>query len=125
MRADLLGPVVRIELLHALLVGGLWIVLLPTRVVEPWALLVGAVFMGVNFLSLSYGIRWVLAPFAGRGKIRTGLTLLVLKLGLFLGVISSLFLRVQVDPLSFTFGFSSLLLAIVLERLWALRSIGE
>jgi hypothetical protein len=80
--------------------------------------------MGVNFLLLSCGIRWVLTPFAGRGRIKTGIVLLMLKMILFLGLVSTLFLRIQLDPLSFTFGFSSLLMAIVLDRLWAFSTIG-
>ena len=124
MKADVLPPVLRIEALHALLVIGLWGALLPARVVDPWALFVGALFMGVNLLLLSCGIRWVLTPFAGKGRIRTGIALLILKLGLFLGLVAALFLRVQLDPLSFTLGFSCLWVAAVLERLWASSSIG-
>lgn len=120
MRVDALRPaVLRIELLHVLLVVGLWIALLPTRVVEPMALVVGALFMGVNFLLLSCGIHWLLTPFAGKGRVKTGIFLLVLKMALFLGLVSVLLLRVQLDPLSFALGFSSLLVAIVLDRLWA------
>jgi len=120
MRVDALRPaVLRIELLHVLLVVGLWVALLPTRVVEPTALVVGALFMGVNFLLLSCGIHWLLTPFAGKGRVKTGIFLLVLKMALFLGLVSVLLLRVQLDPLSFALGFSSLLVAIVLDRLWA------
>jgi len=122
MKVEALRPaVLRIEALHALLVIGLWVVLLPAKVVETWALFVGALFMGVNFLLLSCGISWVLTPFAGKGRIKTGILLLVLKMILFLGLVSALFMRIQLDPLSFTFGFSSLLVAIVLDRLWAFR----
>lgn len=125
MRADALRPaVLRIELLHVLLVIGLWVALLPMRVVEPRALVIGALFMGVNFLLLSCGIHWVLTPFAGKGRVKTGIFLLVLKMALFLGLISVLLLRVRVDPLSFALGFSSLLVAIVLDRLWAFSRIG-
>jgi hypothetical protein len=125
MRVDVLGAtVVRIELLHAGLIAALWIALLPTRVVQAWALVAGGLFMGVNFLLLSCGIRWVLTPFAGKGRIRTGVLLLVLKMGLFLGLISALLWRVQLDPLSFTLGFSSLLVAILLDRIWAFSSAG-
>ncbi|MBI2985728.1 MAG: hypothetical protein HYY45_03065 [Deltaproteobacteria bacterium] len=125
MRADALRPaVLRIELLHVLLVVGLWVALLPMRVVEPRALVIGALFMGVNFLLLSCGIHWVLTPFAGKGRVKTGIFLLVLKMALFLGLISVLLLRVRVDPLSFALGFSSLLVAIVLDRLWAFSRIG-
>lgn len=122
MKVEALRPaVLRIEALHALLVVGLWAVLLPAKVVETWALFVGALFMGVNFLLLSCGISWVLTPFAGKGRIKTGILLLVLKMVLFLGLVLALFLRIQLDLLSFTLGFSSLLVAIVLDRLWAFR----
>lgn len=107
-----------------LLVVGAWGALLPTRLIEPWALSVGAIFMGVNFLLLSCGIRWVLTPFAEKGRVRTGMVLLVLKLLLFLGLVSVLLLRIELDPLSFAVGFSSLLVAIVVDRLWAFSSIG-
>ncbi|OGQ83045.1 MAG: hypothetical protein A3F90_19920 [Deltaproteobacteria bacterium RIFCSPLOWO2_12_FULL_60_19] len=124
MRNYALGPtVVRIEALHAMLVAGLWLALVPTRIAQPGALFAGALFMGVNFLLLSCGIRWVLTPFAGKGRVRTGILLLILKMGLFLGLVAALFLRIQLDPLSFTLGFSSLLIAIVFERLWTL-SVG-
>lgn len=122
MKVEALRPaVLRIEALHALLVVGLWVALLPAKVVETWALFVGALFMGVNFLLLSCGISWVLTPFAGKGRIKTGILLLVLKMILFLGLVLALFLRIQLDLLSFTLGFSSLLGAIVLDKLWAFR----
>lgn len=122
MKVEALRPaVLRIEALHALLVVGLWAVLLPAKVVETWALFVGALFMGVNFLLLSCGISWVLTPFAGKGRIKTGILLLVVKMILFLGLVLALFLRIQLDLLSFTLGFSSLLGAIVLDKLWAFR----
>ena len=125
MKADTSGPtVVRIELLHALLVAGLGLALVPARLVQPSALFAGAVFIGINFLLLSCGIKWVLTPFAGKGRVRAGIFFLMLKMGLFLGLVSVLFFRIQLDPLSFTLGFSSLLIAIVFERLWAASSIG-
>lgn len=116
---------IRIEMWHALMVAGLCVLLVPAKAVEPSALLIGALFMGVNFLLLSYGIRWVLTPFAGKGRIKTGILLLILKTTLFLGLVLTLLLRVQLDPLSFTLGFSSLLIAIVLDRLWAFSSIAS
>ena len=125
MKADTSGPtVVRIELLHTLLVAGLGLALVPARLVQPSALFAGAVFIGINFLLLSCGIKWVLTPFAGKGRVRAGIFFLILKMGLFLGLVSVLFFRIQLDPLSFTLGFSSLLIAIVFERLWAASSIG-
>lgn len=123
MRAEALIPAVaRIEMLHAGLIAALWAALAPARLVEPGALVAGGLFMGVNFLLLSAGIRWVLAPFAGRGRARMGVALLVLKMALFLGLIALLFRRVELDALSFTLGFSALLLAVLLERIWALST---
>jgi hypothetical protein len=123
-RAEFLGPtVLRIELLHGVLAAALWLVCLPMRTVDGHSLLAGAVFMAVNFFLLTGGIRWVLAPFAARGRVRVGVGLLLLKTVLFLGLISLLLFRVQLEPLSFTLGFSCLLVAITCERIWAsLRS---
>lgn len=121
MRAEALGAtVVRIELLHVALVAALAIALVPMKWVYPASLVIGALFMGVNFLLLSSGIRWVLTPFAGKGRVRSGVALLIVKMALFLGAMSLLLTRVSLDPLSFTLGFSSLLAAILVERVWAL-----
>jgi hypothetical protein len=125
MKADSLRPTIfRIELLHGLLVTGLLLLLFPLQVIEARSLLIGALLMGVNFLLLSWGIHRVLTPFAGNGRIRTGMVLLSLKLLLFLGLMLALLSRVQLDPLSFALGFSSLLAAIVADRLWAFASLG-
>ena len=34
----------------------------PAKAVEPLSLVAGGLFMGINFLLLSSGIRWVLTP---------------------------------------------------------------
>ncbi len=124
MKIDSLSPtILRIEIVHGALVAGLMLLLLPLRLIEPWALVIGALFMGLNFFLLSCGISWVLTPFAGKRRIKTGIVLLTFKLILFLGLISLLLFRVQLDPLSFAIGFSSLLVAVVLDRLWAFSSV--
>jgi len=121
MKAESLGPtVVRIEFIHVALIASLWMALVPLKAAEPVSLLAGGLFMGINFLLLSSGIRWVLTPFAGKGRVRSGVVLLILKMALFLGAIALLLTRVRLDALSFTLGFSSLLAAILLERTWAL-----
>ncbi|HEY1373849.1 MAG TPA: hypothetical protein VGH50_15360 [Candidatus Binatia bacterium] len=121
MRAEALGPaVIRIEAMHAGLVAVLWLALAPAKAVEPLSLVAGGLFMGINFLLLSSGIHWVLTPFAGKGRVRSGVALLLVKLALFLGAITLLLTRVRLDPLSFTLGFSSLLAAILVERVWTL-----
>lgn len=73
--------------------------------------------MGVNFLLLSYGVCWVLIPWAGKGRLRAGIFLLILKFLGFLGLLALLFFRVEFDAISFSVGFSTLLLAIVLDAL--------
>ena len=120
IKAETLGTTVwRIELVHWLLVAALWVTLLPANVVESKSLVIGALFMAVNFLLLSFGIRWVLAPFAGKGRIKTGVALLVVKILLFLSLGSVLLFRVRLDPLSFALGFTCLLVAVIFERIWA------
>jgi len=119
-RTEKLVPtVLRIETLHVVLVMATWAALLPMHIVEPRSLFFGALFMGANFLLLTLGIRWVLTPFAGRGRVKTGIALLVVKMALFLGLGGILLFRVAVEPLSFALGFSCLLVAITFERIWA------
>lgn len=117
MEAASRKTILRIELWHVLMLLGLLVTLGPGKVVEPRGLLLGGLFMGVNFLFLSYGVAGVLTPLASRGRVRIGVGLLVLKIGIFLALLATLFFRVELDALSFTLGFSTLLLAIVLESI--------
>jgi hypothetical protein len=109
--------ILRIELWHGLIILALLGVLAPRKLIEPGALLVGGLFMGLNFLLLSFGVAWVLTPLAGRKRVKVGVTLLVLKIVMFLGLLLTLFFQFSIDAISFSVGFSSLLLAIVLEAL--------
>lgn len=115
-------PILKIEMWHGFLLLGLALVLVPLRILEPWGLFLGGLFMGLNLLLLSFGIRWVLTPFSTHGRVKAGVVLLVLKLGMFLALLSFLFWRIEVDAPSFAVGVSCLLAAIILERLWALTS---
>ena len=87
------------------------------RALEPGALLLGGVFMGVNFGLLSLGIRWVLSPTASKKRQRLGMALLGVKLLLFLGLVSVVFFRLDLDGVSFVVGVSSLLVASVIGTL--------
>ena len=87
------------------------------RALEPGALLLGGVFMGLNFGLLSVGIRWVLSPTASRKKQRLGMALLSVKLLLFLGLVSALFFRMNLDGVSFVVAVSSLLVASLIGTL--------
>ncbi|MGH7846042.1 MAG: hypothetical protein ACREQW_12860 [Candidatus Binatia bacterium] len=124
MRAESLGGLVlRVEVLQGVLALGLFGLLAPLGVLELRPLLLGVVFAGINFFLLAFGVRLVLAPLGGKRRLRTGVALLVVKLGLFLGVLSLLLFKFNLEPLSFAAGVTCLLVAIVCERLWA--SLGD
>lgn len=107
--------ILRIELWHGALLLVLLAALGPQRFVDPLALLAGGLFMGVNFILLSLGIAWVLMPFAGKGRVKAGVGLLAVKIIIFLALLSALFFKFSLDALSFSLGFSTLILAIVIE----------
>ena len=115
MEATAKKTILRIELWHGALLFFLLAVLGPQRFVDPLALLAGGLFMGVNFILLSLGIAWVLVPFAGKGRVKAGVGLLALKILIFLALLATLFLKINLDALSFSIGFSTLILAIVIE----------
>ena len=109
--------ILRIELWHGLLLLVLVLTIGRAKLLDPRALLVGGVFMGVNFLLLGFGVSWILAPLAGRGKVRLGVVLLVLKILLFLGLLTAIFFRFDLDAISFAVGFSTLILAVLVEAM--------
>jgi hypothetical protein len=126
IKQQTLGTAVfRIVVVHGLFVGALWISLLPAKLVDSEGLWSGALFMAVNFLLLSWGISSILKPVAEKGRIRTGIALLVLKFILFLAVLYALLIGVRLEPLSFALGFTCLLFAVVFERVWACRVTGD
>lgn len=108
---------VRVLAWHMLLLLLLLIGSQVMRALEPGALLLGGVFTGLNFGLLSLGIRWVLSPTASRKRQRVGMALLGLKLLLFLGLVSVVFFRMELDGVSFVVGVSSLLVASVIGTL--------
>jgi hypothetical protein len=107
----------RIELWHAILLLGLLGALTPTQLIEPASVLLGGLFMGVNFLLLCYGVAWMLTPLAGKGNVKAGVALLAIKGLLFLGLLSLVFFNFGMDAISFAAGFSTLLVAIVIEAM--------
>ena len=117
MEAESKRTILRIELWHVVMLLALLVTLAPGKFVEPEGLLIGGLFMGINFLLLSYGVAWVLMPLAGKGRVKAGVGLLILKIAIFLALLATLFFRVQVDALSFALGFSTLLLAILVETI--------
>ena len=117
MESSARKSIIRIEVWHGALLLALLITLSPARLIDPAALLAGGIFMGINFLLLSLGIAWVLTPLAGNGRVKAGVGFLVLKIVLFLGLLTSLFFYFDFDAISFALGFSTLILAIVLESM--------
>jgi len=117
MEATAKKTIWRIELWHVLLLLTLAVTLGRTQYLDLTALLVGGAFMGVNFLLLGFGVAWLLTPLAGKGKIKAGVSLLVLKIVIFLGLLLVLFFRFHLDAISFALGFSTLIIAIVIESL--------
>jgi hypothetical protein len=107
----------RIELWHGIFLLVLLAVLAPTKSVDPTALIAGGIFMGINFLLLGFGVAWLLTPLAGKGRVKAGIGLLILKIAIFLALLMTLFFRFDLDAISFALGFSTLILAIVLESI--------
>jgi len=124
MEAESKKTILRIELWHVVMLLALLVTLTPGKFVEPTSLLIGGLFMGINFLLLSYGVAWVLTPLAGKGRVKAGVGLLILKIAIFLALLAALFFHVQVDALSFALGFSTLLLAILVETLRTRLKLG-
>ena len=118
-------PIFQVVLWHGAMVGAVFVVLVPLGVLEPYSLVIGGLFMGVNFLLLGLGIRWVLTPFAGKGKVRSGVFLLIVKLVLFLGLLSAFFLKFPIDAMSFALGVTCLLVAVVAHGLRYRKDIME
>jgi hypothetical protein len=107
--------IVRIEIWHALLLLTMVLTIGRSHLVEPIDMVIGGAFMGANFLLLSLGIGWVLTPLAGKGRVKAGVGLLILKMIIFLALLSVLFFRFHIDGLSFALGFSTLIVAILIE----------
>ena len=124
MEAAAKRTILRIELWHTILLLGLVAALGRSRFIDTTAVLVGGVFMGVNFLLLSLGIAWLLTPLAGKGRVKAGVGLLVLKMLIFLGLLSTLFFRFEIDALSFALGFSTLIVGIVIEAVRRTVALG-
>lgn len=124
MEATAKKTIWRIELWQVFLLLTVAVTLGRTQYLDLTALLVGGVFMGVNFLLLGFGVGWLLTPLASKGKIKAGISLLVLKILIFLGFLLVLFFRFQLDAISFAVGFSTLLVAILLETFRKTASLG-
>jgi len=124
MEATARKAIIRIECWHAVLLAAMLLAFWRTTFLDPTALIAGGVFMGVNFFLLSFGIAWVLAPLASKGRIKVGIGLLVLKIVFFLALLTTVFFRFHLDAISFALGFSTLIVAIVVEAVRRSLSLG-
>jgi len=124
MEATARKAIIRIECWHAVLLAAMLLAFWRTTFIDPTALIAGGVFMGVNFFLLSFGIAWVLAPLASKGRIKVGIGLLVLKIVFFLALLTTVFFRFHLDAISFALGFSTLIVAIVVEAVRRSLSFG-
>lgn len=115
MQATAKKAILRIELWHGTMLLAMLATLGRAELIDPAALMAGGIFMGVNFLLHSLGIAWVLTPLAGKGLKKAGIGLLVLKIIIFLVLLTTLFFRFNLDAISFALGFSTLIVAIVIE----------
>ena len=107
--------ILRIECWHGLLLLTLLLVFANSASIDATAVLAGGVFMGVNFYLLSFGVAAILTPLASSGRVKLGVGLLVLKTILFLALLTTIFFRFKLDAISFALGFSTLILAILIE----------
>ena len=110
-------PVFRVEAWHGCLIMAL-MALMPSEWVEPSGLLLGGLFMGANFLLLVLGVRWVIMPFASKGRVRAGIALLIFKFCFLLGTSWVLLTRIAPDAVSFALGVNCLILAILWDRFY-------
>jgi hypothetical protein len=109
------ATILRVELWHVLLLLATAVTLGQTKLIDLTALLLCGAFVGVNFFLLGFGILWLLAPLASKGRVKAGVSLLILKIIIFLGLLTLLFFWFHIDGLSFAIGFSTLLLAVLIE----------
>jgi hypothetical protein len=117
MEAKARKTILRIECWHAVLLLALFLVLGRGTAIDGMALIAGGVFMGVNFLLLSFGVAAVLTPLASKGKVKLGVGLLVLKGVVFLALLTTVFFRFQWDAISFAMGLTTLIIAIIVESI--------
>lgn len=108
----------RISALHVGLVAAASGVAYTTRWIEPGSLILGGAVMGTNFYLLRV-ISNLLRPewldSAKRGRAALAVAAMVLKFGLFLGLLVALFWRVPIEGMSFALGVTLLLVACVVE----------
>jgi hypothetical protein len=108
----------RIAKIHLALVAGGGAVAYATRWMEPASLLLGGAVMGANLWLLRVIARAMAAAAAEperQGRLGVALGAMLLKFGLFLGLIAVLFWRLPIEAKSFTAGVTLLLVACVLE----------
>jgi hypothetical protein len=108
----------RIGKFHVGLLGATGSVAYMTHWIEPGSLLLGGAVMGANFWLLrliTNVLRGDLFDPARRGRVGIAVAAMILKFGLFLGLLVALFQRLPIAGMSFALGVTLLLVACLLE----------
>jgi hypothetical protein len=108
----------RIAKIHVALVAGAGALAYATRWMEPTSLLLGGAVMGANLWLLRVIARAMATAAAEperQGRLAAAMGAMLLKFGLFLGLIAMLFWRLPIEAKSFAIGVTLLLVACVLE----------
>ncbi len=104
----------RIGQFHVGLVALAAFVAYATRWLDAGSVLLGGVVMGANFWLLRVMARALLSGGEGR-RVALGIAAMVLKFGLFIGLLAVLFWRLPIEGMSFACGVTMLLLACLVE----------
>ncbi len=100
---------------HAGLVGAAGILSYATHLGEPVSLFLGGVVMGANFALIRIMVTMLLAPGEKPRRKVWALSAFIGKTALFLALIIGIFLRLPIEGMSFAFGASALIAAILIE----------
>lgn len=121
----------RVAKIHVALVAGGGVVAYATRWMEPASLLLGGAVMGANLWLLrviASALGAAAADPERQGRLGVALGAMLVKFGLFLGLIAVLFWRLPIEAKSFTVGVTMLLVACVLEVVhgasWSTKGVG-
>ena len=101
-----------VERLHWLLLAGAVALSFLIPSASPASVAAGGIFMGANVNLMKQILARVLRP--GGPRLAAAMTLLVLKICLFLGLLVLLFRRIPIDGLSFAAGATVFLIAAVI-----------